>query len=119
MTDAQPTQPVHVDFEATAEDDTLIRDIADRFLDLVGFSNMAGLRLDLRMDLTAVHLNHMALDLDALLNASDLAFIHDVRGIQTHIDRNTGKLTRRSNGHIAGEDAGIFVPRFTLKTENA
>ena len=55
------------------------------------------------MDITACHVNCMALDLDALLQADDFNFGHDVCGIARHINRETGQL----------ED--WFVPRFALK----
>lgn len=46
------------------------------------------------MDLTAVHLNDTALDLVRLNEFDDFNFAHDVFGIQRHIDRTNGKLTR-------------------------
>jgi hypothetical protein len=55
-------------------------------------------RITLTMDLTAVHLN-TPLDLQALLEADQFDFAHDVAGIQRHINRNTGKL------------GGCFLPR--------
>jgi hypothetical protein len=41
----------------------------------------------------------VGLDLNKLLNFSDLDFIHDVLGIKRHIDRNSGEL------------GGCFLPR--------
>lgn len=58
--------------------------------------------LDADMDITACHANGCALDLIALLNASDGDFGHDVFGIRQHIDRRTGKL------------GGLFHPRHAL-----
>lgn len=52
------------------------------------------------MDITACHLNGCRLDLEALLNADDLNFAHDVFGIRRHIDRSTAALCDH------------FVPRF-------
>lgn len=59
--------------------------------------------LDLTMDLSATHANGCPIDWARLLEADDFNFAHDVRGIQSHIDRNTGQLTRS------------FLPRFAEK----
>jgi hypothetical protein len=117
MADAKPAAPSPVNFETTPEEDTLIRDIADRFLQLTGHHDAPHMRLNIRMDITAVHLNHMALDLDALLNASDFAFVHDIDGIGRHIDRDTGRLACRSDGSLIedAQDGAIFVPRCARK----
>ena len=57
-------------------------------------------RVTLEMDLIATHLNGTPLRLKEFLEADNFNFGHDVFGIQEHIDRNTGKLTR------------CFLPRF-------
>jgi hypothetical protein len=57
--------------------------------------------MDLNMDITACHLNGNPLRLTDMLKDDDLNFMHDVHGIQRHIDRTTGKL---KNG---------FSPRFS------
>lgn len=49
-------------------------------------------RLELSMDLTACHANGCRLDLDGLLTAAKGDFIHDITGINRHIDRRTGVL---------------------------
>lgn len=49
-------------------------------------------RLSCRMDLVAVHANTCRLDLDRLLAADDFNLIHDVFGINRHIDRSDAKL---------------------------
>jgi len=56
-------------------------------------------KLELSMDITAVHKNSVPLKLNELLEAPDFDFTHDVFGIQRYIDRATGKLDR-------------FLPRF-------
>jgi len=58
-------------------------------------------RLSLHIDLDAC-MRECPLDLDALLNADDANFAHDVFGIVRHMDRTTGQLT------------GCFRPRFAL-----
>ena len=48
--------------------------------------------LTLHMDLCAVHANGCPLDFGKLLAFSDGDFLHDIRGIQRHINRRTGAL---------------------------
>jgi len=48
--------------------------------------------LSLNMDLTTTHLNGCPLDLDKLLSFDDFDFVHDISGIQYHINRTTGEL---------------------------
>lgn len=55
---------------------------------------------DLKMDIVATHLDACPLELDMLLDAPDTDFIHDIAGIERHLNRSTIKL----------EDA--FSPRF-------
>ena len=47
---------------------------------------------EFQMDITAVHANGCPLKLEALLNADNFNFAHDVFGIERHLDRTTGKL---------------------------
>jgi len=56
--------------------------------------------MDLRMDLTACHLNGCPLQLDDLLGAEDSDFAHDVFGIVCNLNRKTGRLEN------------CFVPRY-------
>lgn len=53
------------------------------------------------MNVTAIHCNGNRLRLIDLLEADDLNFVHDVFGIDRHIDRDTGRLD------------SLFVPRFS------
>lgn len=57
---------------------------------------------DFFMDLSVVH-NNIGLRLEDLSDADDFNFIHDVGGIGTYLDRQTGKLTNH------------FVPRFARR----
>jgi hypothetical protein len=50
-----------------------------------------GWRLELHMDLAAVHAS-IGLDMERLLAAPDVDFFHDICGIMRHIDRSTGDL---------------------------
>lgn len=52
------------------------------------------------MDIDATHCNGCPLKLQALLEADDTNFAHDVFGIRRHIDRTTGELLN------------CFVPRY-------
>ena len=47
--------------------------------------------LDSRMSLVAAH-SAEALNLDRLLKSDDDSFIHDLYGIDDHVDHETGKL---------------------------
>jgi len=57
-------------------------------------------RLTLSMDLTACHANGCPLKLQELLEADRFNFMHDIAGIQRHMDRRTGELR------------DFFCPRF-------
>jgi hypothetical protein len=52
--------------------------------------------------LTIVHLNTCPIDLQRLLEADDANFLHDILGIQRHIDMSTGELR------------DCFLPRFAV-----
>lgn len=62
-------------------------------------------RLTFLMDLAATHLNGCPLDLQKLLDAPDLDFLHDILGINSHLDQSTGRLE------------GCFLPRCARPTE--
>jgi hypothetical protein len=64
-------------------------------------------KLSMRMDVIAVHANGNPLRLQALLDADDFNFAHDMSGICNCLDRNTGKLTRN------------FRPRFSQRQTKA
>jgi hypothetical protein len=54
------------------------------------------------MDLMATHANGCPLDFAKLAGFDDFNLVHDVSGIQRHIDRDTGTL------------GGCFLPRCAL-----
>lgn len=56
-------------------------------------------KLDTQMNLSATNANGCKLDFDKLLAADDFNFMHDITGINRHLDRETGKL------------GGCFLPR--------
>jgi hypothetical protein len=86
-------------FAIHRHDAAVISEIAKRahqiFGDLTGRETM-----DFMMDITAVHANGCPLRLQALKDADDGNFAHDVMGIYRYLDRDTGKLT------------GEFLPRY-------
>jgi hypothetical protein len=98
-----------ISFDATPEDFALAKQIADRYVDLVGGDDED--RLARWMDIVAIHANGMPLDLKRLLATNDFNLIHDVGGIARHIDRRDDSPT---GGKLAGT-FGNFLPRFTLK----
>lgn len=86
-----------VSFDVSATDGQLINQIVLRATSLLGGFE----KLELSMDLTAVHANGNPLRLMDLLTASQFDFCHDITGIQKHLNRNTGKLEN------------FFTPRFS------
>jgi hypothetical protein len=79
---------------------TLESAIADRAIALAKTMGIKLEKFKLVMDLDATHCNGTPLKLEELLKADDANFMHDIAGIQSHIDRTTGKLTN------------CFLPRF-------
>jgi hypothetical protein len=94
---------------ASPADARLIHQIADRAVCLAAhIRGQSGARIDrlsVVMDLIAVHANGAPLDLTALLNAEDPAFVADVCGIQNHLDRASGRLTGGFTPRHAAQDA--------------
>jgi hypothetical protein len=82
-------------FDVSKADAALISKIVVRAASLLGGFE----RLELAMDLTATHANGCPLKLADLLATDDFNFCHDIRGIQEHLDRSTGRVER-------------FLPRF-------
>lgn len=79
----------------TKEDFEIIDKIVDRALAL----NLPRKRMDLFMDVCATHGN-CPLRLNDLLEADKFNFLHDIYGIMSHLNRETGEL----------EDC--FLPRY-------
>lgn len=88
-----------VSFTVSAADHGLIQRIALRAGQLAQQAGVPFDRLQIEMDLTAVHANGCPLDLTLLLAADDFDFSHDVFGVRRHLDRTTGHL------------GGCFLPR--------
>jgi hypothetical protein len=89
-------------WEITREDFALLTQVADRALrELTEYPDD---KRTLVMDLNACHSNACPLDFVGLLAASLQDFSHDICGIRTHINRDTGKL----------DEGGPFMPRYAL-----
>ena len=80
-----------MDGKRTAEM-TLIGKIADRAVMLYAKHDVRVERLDTFLDVAAVHQKIQPLRLADLLAADDLNFIHDITGIDRHLDRDNYRL---------------------------
>lgn len=81
-------------FAVSRFDADAIRKIVERGWGIEWLRRSYKQKLDLVMDITAVHANGNPLRLEALLDADDFNFAHDLSGICNCLDRETGKLTR-------------------------
>lgn len=90
-----------IDRTVTKEGFETIAKIADRCLT---YGARKRSKIDIIMDIEAVHCNGNPLRLNDLLDAPNFDFAHDVFGIQQHLDRRTGKLQN------------CFVPRYSART---
>ena len=95
-----------INFKATPTDLALIEGIIDRGWAIPWLRASYENRMDMLMDVTAVHLNGNPLRLKEMLGADDFNFAHDMSGICSCLDRNTGKLTHG------------FSPRFSAPAES-
>lgn len=86
-----------VSFDISPKDAATINKIVVRASSLLGGFE----RIELAMDLTAVHVNGCPLNLKELLEATEFDLCHDILGMRRHLNRDTGKLE------------GFFVPRFS------
>ena len=76
-------------WDTNKKDMLLINDIAKR---ACAQGSMMADKQQLDMDITACHLNGTRLNLEKFLKADEGNFLHDIYGIQRHINRDTGKL---------------------------
>lgn len=79
-----------INWNTTDEIDNLIGQIIER-AERHGIIDNEG-ALTLNMDLVATHNHGCPLDFVKLLNAPDADFSHDIRGIQRHVSRCSGRL---------------------------
>lgn len=100
-TKSEDTQ-ANVSFDVTGTEGRVIQEIAQRAMGLsIARRYDPFTIMDIAMDVTACHANGNPLRLEALRDADDFNFTHDVLGIRRHLDRNTGKL------------GDFFSPRFS------
>lgn len=88
-----------ISFDVSRTESSLIERIANRALAGCRSEDML---LLIEMDLVTVHANGCPLKLEDLLAASDADFAHDLLGIRTHLDRDSGQLN------------DLFRPRFAV-----
>ena len=89
-------------FTATPAEREIIERIAKRACALYHkYGNTDVDELDIQMDLEACHCNGCPLRLADMEQADNFNLMHDVPGINAHLNHDTGKLER------------CFLPRFT------
>lgn len=102
-----------VSFKCTREEATLVSHIIRR-----GSADFHP--TELSMDLLACNANGCPLDFDKLLHFDHLDFIHDICGIQRHLERKTGVLKDgflpRCAKPQAGENFGQTAQKSTEST---
>ncbi len=99
MTEQTTAQLKTVDDRLTMQ---LIHGVAKRASSTLIKLGHVGDCLGIAMDLEFCHANGCPLDLAGLATARDADLLHDVCGINKHLDHATGKLT------------DCFLPRFAL-----
>jgi hypothetical protein len=92
-----------MNYKINPADRELVAQIGERFDDTCSRFGRSVDRLGIELDLIFCHLNYCQLNLERLLNADPSNFVHDVAGINQHIDRKTGHLKN------------CFWPRFAVK----
>lgn len=104
MRDGQrPVNQARVKFTRNPEQVDLIRQCANRAVALYAKHGVNIDRTETEMDLSATNANGCRLDFKKLRDADDFNFMHDITGINRHLDRETGKL------------GGFFSPRCSRK----
>ena len=90
-----------INWDLSLEEEVLVGKIAEKAIKQVKLIYPKISKLDLIMNIVAVHNENGKLRLEDWLNADDQNFYHDIFGIMRHIDKETGKLKN------------FFEPRFT------
>lgn len=96
---------MEISFETTRRELRIISEIAKRAFDELAIAreNDPFSRADVAMDVAAVHCNGNPLRLEALRDADQFNFAHDILGIRRNLNRETGKL------------GNYFTPRFSAQ----
>lgn len=92
-----------VSFSGSRADKALVRGIARRARELLLAHRIDRDVTDIQMDLLATHANGCPMDFVRLSEADDFNLMHDVGGINRHLNRETGELMN------------CFLPRFHAK----
>lgn len=71
----------------------LIGKIADRAVNVYAQHDVRVDRINVLLDISACHFSAQKLRLEDLLAADEFNFIHDITGINRHLDRETMALT--------------------------
>lgn len=91
-----------LNFDTDRKSFRVITEIAQRAMGLGARENDPFTKMDITMDINAVHSNGCPLRLEALRDADAFNFSHDILGIRRHLNRDTGKLENH------------FTPRFAV-----
>lgn len=83
----------------------IMGEIADRAVMLYAKHGVRVERLDTLLDVMAVHNKVQPLRLSDLLAADDLNFIHDITGINRHLDRDNYLLNEGFSPRFSGRAA--------------
>lgn len=83
----------------TPEDHQVVQEISNRAAGLYAEQGVSREKIDIYMDISATHVT-CPLRLGDLLTAEGFDFVHDITGIDRHLDRTTGHL------------GNCFVPRY-------
>lgn len=105
--DIKPVPPkANINFDIGEEDAPYVKIIVERALAIYTRNNVQRSVMDITMDIIATHLNGCPLDLKRMSEADDFNLMHDVNGINRHIDRRNAQLR------------DCFLPRFRLPAES-
>lgn len=81
-----------VSFKVSKADRLLVTDAVERVAQYEAKNGRRCDRLSVAMDLEATHANGCPLNFEKLLTFDDLSFLHDIYGINRHLNRETGEL---------------------------
>lgn len=98
-----------VSFAVSKQDRSLISKIATRAIAIYSRNGEHRPRINIEMDLTATHANGCPLRLADLLASSEADLMHDINGIEMHIDRDTGRLTGLFDPRCAAPDLMVLL----------
>ncbi len=81
-----------MNLSATSEEKDIIAKIAKRAINMMTKNKAHYDLLSMNMDLCATHLNGTSIDFKKLEGFDDFNFAHDIYGIVTNLNRETGEL---------------------------